>query len=162
MRRAFSLVELIIVVVVISILAGIAVPQYRNAKQKYIVKGAMGVAESIRVALKMYSADQVAISELPFIFPHKGSLPNLDAVYSALSPYLVENPASHLGGGGLFIYDTSCDPNASVCTAYSGIAGSDRMHYTFTVRAKDQNQTVITATRDKLWADYQGEALSFP
>lgn len=162
MRRAFSIVELIIVLVVLSILAGIAIPQYRNARQKYIVKGAMGVAESIRVALKMYSADQVAVSELPFIFPHKGSLTNLDAVYSALSPYLVANPGEYLGGSGLFAYDTSCDPNASVCTAYSGIAGSNRMHYTFTVKARDRNQTVITATRDKLWAYYQTEILFFP
>ncbi len=57
MRRAFTLIELLIVVAIIGILAAIAVPNFVNAMERAKVSRAISDVKSICNALEMYRLD---------------------------------------------------------------------------------------------------------
>ncbi|HPO08766.1 MAG TPA: prepilin-type N-terminal cleavage/methylation domain-containing protein, partial [bacterium] len=57
MRRAFTLIELLIVVAIIGILAAIAVPNFINAQERAKVGRARSDVRSIVNALEMYRLD---------------------------------------------------------------------------------------------------------
>ncbi|MFH1741966.1 MAG: prepilin-type N-terminal cleavage/methylation domain-containing protein [bacterium] len=56
-RRAFTLIELLIVVAIIGILAAIAVPNFMNARIRSLVARVEGDLSAISTALEMYNLD---------------------------------------------------------------------------------------------------------
>lgn len=57
MKRAFTLIELLIVVAIIGILAAIAVPNFLNARTKALVSRVYGDVKGIQHALELYRID---------------------------------------------------------------------------------------------------------
>ena len=53
-KKGFTLLELLIVVLIIGVLAGIALPQYKTAKEKTIMTEGMQLAKQIAIANQRY------------------------------------------------------------------------------------------------------------
>jgi len=62
MKKGFTLVELLIVVVIIGILATIAMPQYTKLAEKSKIAEARGILDQIRKAEEMIKAEQGSYS----------------------------------------------------------------------------------------------------
>ena len=92
----FTLVELMIVVVIIAVLAGIAVPSFLIYREKSLVTQVVGSGEAIRAALASYAAgssdNEYPIT--PFItdFPSLRSLVNENGGrLAANAPFMVQH-----------------------------------------------------------------------
>lgn len=162
MKRGFSIVELVVVLAVISILAGISIPQYLRTKERVKVQQAMGVANAIRMALSMYATENVPNTKLPLVYPDGTSISNLDDLYAILSPYLgSQQPKNNLGGSSFAVYETGKDPMLND-PEYSAYPEVNRTMYTLTVKAKDKAQTLITITPKSVRAVFDGDLLAQP
>lgn len=60
-RRGFTLIEMLVVIVVLGILAGIAVPKVRSATSKADAARVVSDARSVALAVQGYQADQDAL-----------------------------------------------------------------------------------------------------
>ena len=64
MKRAFTITEVLITVVIISIIAAIGVPAYNNLKKRIEYKEALGVTELVRAAASYYFMKYGSFSSL--------------------------------------------------------------------------------------------------
>jgi prepilin-type N-terminal cleavage/methylation domain-containing protein len=105
-RKGFTLVEMMIVVAIIAILAGIAIPEYT----KYVMKSK--AAESARFM------KQIADAEVQYYSTHSGKYVNGD-----LGPLGVDIPVS-----AMFDYNVTTDTANNTCfTVYAvGKTGGDK------------------------------------
>src|SRR5512135_1472624 len=85
MRRAFTLIELLIVVAIIAILAAIAVPNFLEAQTRAKVSRVRADLRTVATALEAYAVDNAK-------FP-----PN-DGVYNVL-PKQISTPVAYLSSG---------------------------------------------------------------
>ncbi len=75
MRKAFTLIELLIVVAIIGILAAIAVPNFMNAKMRATIARMQSDMKAIGDAMAMYRLDNKCF------FPNQGSNPANEMKY---------------------------------------------------------------------------------
>ena len=54
MRKGFTIIELLIVIAVISILVGIALPRFRGMREEGLIAQAKGELRTIQTALESY------------------------------------------------------------------------------------------------------------
>ena len=92
--KAFTLIELLIVVLIIGVLAAVAVSQYRVAVAKSKLMNAVQIAEQLAKSLEMYRLEN-------------GNYPN-----DNISQLNISFPnCESIGGGGMFCVDTWFDYN---------------------------------------------------
>lgn len=95
MKKAFTLIELLIVVAIIAILAAIAVPNFLEAQTRAKVSRAKADIRSLATALESYAVDN---NKLPFdITLVDGMNPGLQ--YYWYMPYRVTTPIAYLSTG---------------------------------------------------------------
>jgi len=120
--KGFTLIELMVVIVIIGILAGIAIPRFMGAQDRARISAAESDLNSMRQALGLYEID------------HSSYDLGSPATYDAFKAALVDpsgNPYMAL-------------PSDDNFTDFS-YTGNDST-YTITLRAKDNKTTLLTGT----------------
>lgn len=84
-KPAFTLIELVVVVIIIGILAGLAIPQYTRGREKAMDKQAQTILFLIRAAERTYQM------EIGNYWPPSGSNSNVNSINSNLSLDLVDD-----------------------------------------------------------------------
>lgn len=135
-NKAYSLIELIVVMVVISILVGMVIPQYQGVLSKNRVRAARGVMESIRGAMEMYRANYDG-------YPATTQITGLVSLYRVLSPYLPVTPNATFKG--FISYSTAIQ------------VGTKPTCYTLSLTAKTTESSLITASPSILDATLDGD-----
>ena len=101
----FTLIELVVVVAIIGILAGIGIASYGSANKKARDGKRKADIESIRSALEMYKADND-------VYP--GNLGGLSTTY--INPLPSPPPKSKCSGGDITSYNNGCVYSSSGST----------------------------------------------
>lgn len=83
-RRGFTLIELLIVVSIIGLLAGIAVPRFQRARSRALATGAVGSMRAIRIAVTIYYDSATA---WPATGPQGSSPPELEGYIPPNNPF---------------------------------------------------------------------------
>ena len=102
MRKGFTIVELMIVIVVISILIGIALPRFRGMQEEGNIAKAKGELRTLQAAVESY---YIHYSNN---YPVDGSLSNIEEA----SPSIVSSiPEDVFNAGNDYGYDLSANGN---------------------------------------------------
>lgn len=100
-QRGFTLLEMMIVVAIIAILAGILIPNFTRARAQAATSGCMANEKMIATALELYFTDHQA-------YPPAG---NVDQSFvQSMSGYLNQIPVDPAAGAGhYYSYSTASD-----------------------------------------------------
>ncbi len=138
-KKAFTLIELLIVVAIIGILAAIAVPNFINAQVRAKVSRANADLRSIRTAIEMYTVDHSAVIPDPTVIGVVGGNGTAYEVWQYLT-----TPTSYISGGAFM------DPFVPKDNEYSGAAWEavkvGLYHYRSIDLIRSQGQTNIHPT----------------
>ena len=102
-RKAFTMVELIFVIIILGILSAIAVPKFQNTAEEAYISKASNVLASVRTALsterqkRILRGDTAAIGDLGNVFT------NFSAAADGTTPKVLQYPPKVCVAG-----DTSC------------------------------------------------------
>jgi len=96
-KRAFTLVEILIVVVILGILAAIVIPQFTNASQEATVSSVESMLQTIRSQVELYRVK------------NNGVLPDLTADWDDLvtGDYLQSDPVNPIVGSSTISDDAT-------------------------------------------------------
>ena len=118
MKRGFSIIELLIVIAVIAILIGIALPQFRGMQEEGLIAQAKAELRTLKTAIESY-------------YIHTGAYPTDSATWqtalTSASPIIVRaaltDPFTSTSAEYQLVYST--DPNGNYYAIYSvGTGGS--------------------------------------
>lgn len=119
-RRAFTLVEILIVVVILGILASIVVPQFVGAAEEAAVTTARSELEKLRRAVEVFTVRNE--NTLPTVTAGEGTWGELVAPGGE---YLKEAPANpYVGGANAKVVVIGAGPDANYQTAHAWIYDS--------------------------------------
>ena len=91
-RRAFSLIELIIVLVIIGVLAAIAIPRMSRGAEGAADTGLIGSLAVVRSGIDLYAAE------------HTGAFPTFASFVAQMTTFTDDLGATSVTKGGAFIY----------------------------------------------------------
>lgn len=95
-RTAFTLLELMVTVAILSILAAIALPNYREAQVRAQVSAAESNARTVLAALEVYATDHNAYPPTRPVFPHDPL-----GLFADVQLDQLREPVAYLSGGNL-------------------------------------------------------------
>ncbi|MCZ6836355.1 MAG: prepilin-type N-terminal cleavage/methylation domain-containing protein [Planctomycetota bacterium] len=121
--RAFTLIEILIVVVILGILSAIVIPQFTDASQQAMDASVRNQLQTLRGSLELYR--QVEMRDPDFMVQQWTELVNMD--------YLTSAPLNPLNGN----VDIALNPAADI-----GWVWRDKGNGTFMLFATDQDATV--------------------
>lgn len=133
-EAGISLIELLVVMAVISILVGFAIPQWHGVAEKNRARATKGMVEAITAGMEMYKFNHDG-------YPATGAINNTANIYQLLSPYLSRDPKGIFSADGFADYKTTSSA------------------YTLVVKARTRTLTYVTGTSSRVTANYNGEDL---
>jgi len=128
MKRAFTLIELMIVMAVIAILVGIALPRFKGMRQEANITKAHGELRALKIAMESYAMH------------HDDTYPA-----SIDTPYDTYLDAGGCTPGPQLIESVLYDPFAASDTEYYYILGSDTDYYAIGSAGPDGTKAVVAA-----------------
>ena len=98
MAKGFTLIEMIIVVVIVSVLVAVSVPSYTTTREKALDREAVGILRLIRSANKQY------LSKSNAYYPYTGLVSSVSSINGNLSIFISTNfwTISLWGNGNVF------------------------------------------------------------
>ena len=130
MRRAFTLVELLIVVIILGILAAIVVPQFTQASTDTQQSSLTQNLRTIRSQIELYKAQ------------HNGTYPTLANFVDQMTKKTTVTGATGAGANlGPYLQVVPNNPFSSTNTVGNGAVGTSAWHYDETTGAFKANDT---------------------
>lgn len=146
MKKGYSLIEIMVVMVILMILVGMAIPNYHGYLDRQRAKAAKLTMSTIRAALEVYNLNYEA-------YPCSSGCPSgsltkitdLTSLYNILSPQLGNrDPRRDFKPDGFVSYDVT--PAAT----------NRPTLYTLTLRARNSPGTLVTASPQVISAVHAG------
>ncbi len=128
MKRAFTLIELMIVMAVIAILVGIALPRFKGMREEANITKAHGECRALRIAMESYAMH------------HDNTYPA-----TSFSPYTDYLNGTNCKPGPQLIESALYDPFAAASTEYYYILGTDTDYYAICSKGLDGVADVVAA-----------------
>ncbi len=121
MKKGFTLIELLIVIMVISILIGIALPRFRGMREEGLIAQAKGELRTLQTAVESYYIHNN--NAYPITFPDdiEGASPDIIGPTAPTDPFDPGNDYGYVRGGTnnqyYVIYSVGADGNGSATIA---------------------------------------------
>lgn len=143
-QQGLSIIELLVVMVILTILAGMAVMTYSGVSSRQRAKVAKNIMSSYRTALEMYKSN-TNYSNLGG-YPSETGIATYDDFYKVLSPYLSGDYKNY--------FDTSS------FSYKSSVLDSTKLNvptaYTLVIKPRISDPSILTATHKDLQATFKG------
>lgn len=151
-KRGFTLIELLMVMVVIAILVGIALPRFKGMREEANIAKARGETRTLKTAIESYAMH------------HSDTYPD-----SSDTPYASYLDSDSVSPGPQLIESVLYDPFAAASTEYYYIRGTAGTYYAICSKGPDGAADVTAAevndgelTTDEIGDDICGSNAKLP
>ena len=115
-EKGFTLVELMVVIIILAVLTGIAIPSYMALRNRARVAAAQSEMKNIATALELYMADLEAYPATTFA---------VMAAAIEAGNYMVDVPALDPWGAISYVYELAGTTYTLTCYGPNGVVGTD-------------------------------------
>ena len=120
-KRGFTILELLIVIAVISILVGIALPRFRGMREEGLIAQAKGELRTLQTAVESY---YIHNGSYPSTFPDdiEGATPNIIGATAPTDPFTSGTDYGWATAGNYYaIYSVGTGANGSAAVSVAGV-----------------------------------------
>lgn len=140
-RKGFTLIELIIVIAVISILIGIALPRFRGMREEGLIAQAKGELRTLQTAVESY---YIHNGSLPSTFPNdlESANPNIIGTTAPTDPFTSGSDYGWATNGNYYvIYSVGSGATAGSASVTAAGVASDTQECIYVTNGSPKDST---------------------